>query len=328
MGAVRSSAFVRGGAIAAACFAAQAVPAAAQDSLASMCETVFVADARAFCARIGEAAEVTQARVGMGFTGGNPVPGTGSTLGRRIRKVPRVSVAARITGVDTDLPPISSIDANDEIGFVLPTFNIDAGVGILNGVSLGPTIGGFGSADLLLSYGLSSLPGDDGFEDSPSSWGIGARIGILRESFTVPGVSVSAMYRGISDIEFGDPALERSAAFFGLTDNSVLSLRGTVGKRILTLGATAGIGYDRYKSDVEIALENPDDSTIYHLTETDMKTDRTTIFGNLSWSMLVLHISGEVGWQSGGDDFPSPTNFDSQSGKGAWYGSLAVRLSI
>jgi len=301
------------------------MPAAAQGFAA--CEAIFTGDSRAFCARLAEAAEVTQARVGLGFTGGNPVPGTGSTLGRRIRRVPRVSVAARITGVDTDLPPISSIGSSNEVGFFLPTFNVDAAVGILNGMSLAPTVGGFGSADLLLSYGRSSLPGDDGFEDSPSSWGVGARVGILRESFVVPGVSVSAMYRRIGDIDFGDRALERRDAFFGLSDNSVLSLRGTVGKRLLMLGATAGVGYDKYKSDVEIVLENPDDGDVYSLNER-VKTDRTTLFGNLSWSMLILHISGEVGWQSGGDALPTPTNFESQSEKGTWYGSLAVRLSI
>jgi hypothetical protein len=37
------------------------------------------------------------------------------------------------------------------------------------------------------------------------AWALGARVGILRESFTAPGVSVSAMYRSIGSFSYGDP---------------------------------------------------------------------------------------------------------------------------
>lgn len=329
MEAVRSSLLARTSVVLMALLWHGAKDTSAQERLAAQCGQL-PAEIQQFCARIGEAAEVSQARIGLAFTGGNPVPGTAGSLGRRLRLMPRVSVDGRITAVKTDLPPIRTFGSNDEIGAFTPSFNVDAAVGVLNGFSLLPTVGGFAAVDLLASYGVTPLPGDEGFSgDSPVSWAIGARVGILRESFTVPGVSVSGMYRSIGDIRYGEANLSRGDAFFEASDQSVLSLRGTVGKRIVVLGAAAGVGYDRYKSDVAIAVRNPAAAgTPFRLAENGVTSDRTTVFGNLTWSMIILHATGELGWQSGGDAFPSPTGFRSQSEKGTMYGSIALRLSI
>ena len=321
------SAVLSAAAIAVGLFAI-ATPAGAQERFASQCAALATADVRNYCARVGEAAEVAQARIGMAFTGGNPVPGSGSTLGRRLRKIPRVSVDARATTIGADLPPTSRIGSDTEVDARVTTFNVDAAVGVVNGFSLLPTVGGFASVDLLASYGFSSLPDDKGFDDSPNSWGLGARVGLLRESFTVPGVSVSAMYRGFGDVDFGDRTLTNRDAAFRLSDQSVFSLRGTVGKRFLTLGATAGVGYDRYSSEVAAILRDPAGGDPLRVSDPDFDSDRTTVFGNVSWSMLIVHLVGEVGWQSGGDVFPAPTGFESQADQKAWYGSLAVRVAI
>ena len=42
-------------------------------------------------------------------------------------------------------------------------------------------------------------------EDTPDfSYGVGARLGLLRESFTMPGISVSLMYHRLGTVSYGD----------------------------------------------------------------------------------------------------------------------------
>ena len=255
------------------------------------------------------AAENTQQRVGIAFSGGNPVLGAASTLGMRLGTFPRVTAAIRMTAVQLDIPDAFTSSATDELSSLPRTTNIDAAVGVFSGLSLVPTVGGFGSIDLLASYGKISLSDDDGYAEDPASWGGGVRVGILRESFTAPGVAVSAMYRRIGDMSVasGSPSTGGGSVTH-LDNNSAISLRGTVGKRILMLGAVAGIGYDRYSSDVRVVSSTPTVSD-------DITTSTTTLFANLSWTMLVLHIVGEGGIQRGDND-------------NAYYGSLAVRLAL
>jgi hypothetical protein len=279
----------------------------AQNSLQEMCPA-----ADTLCVRMGAAAEITQARVGIGLAGGNPVPGASSTLGIRFGALPRISVAARMTVVSLDIPDVQARGLPGELTSMPRSLNIDASVSIFSGLSLLPTVGGFGSIDLLASYGKLSLSRDEGFVQSPSSWAAGVRVGILRESFTAPGLSVSAMYRSFGDTQFGStfgPA-DGPGTFYRLTDAHAWITRATVGKRLLMFGALAGVGYDRYQSTATASHEAE-----FAVTDDDFSHSRTTVFGNLSWSMLILHIVGEGGFQRGGSE-------------DAFYGSLAIRLAL
>jgi hypothetical protein len=254
-------------------------------------------------------AEITQQRVGTAFTGGNPVPGASSTLGMRLGAIPRISLAVRATGLNLTIPNFDTPSNNsDEFSSLIRTTNVDAAVGIFSGLSLVPTVGGFGSIDLLASYGKSSLPDGDRYSGDPSSWGAGVRVGILRESFTAPGVGVSAMYRRIGDFShtIGEPEVD-AGTVTELENSSVLSLRGTVGKRILMLGATAGIGYDKFSTDARTGLQSG-------VVTREVTSSTTTVFANVSWTMLLLHIVGEGGVLRGDDN--------------SYYGSLAVRLAL
>ncbi|HUP88629.1 MAG TPA: hypothetical protein VM100_04745 [Longimicrobiales bacterium] len=236
-----------------------------------------------------QAPDNVQTRVGIGFAGGNPVPGASSTLGMRIGRIPRVSVAARGSAVHIDPSTAMSV-------------NLDVAVGLYSGMTLAPTIGGFASIDLIGSVGRMGLKDDAGFESDPTSWAIGARIGILRESFTVPGVAVSATYRKIGDVRWGNAT---NINEFTLADNSVTSVRATIGKRLFVFGATAGVGYDRFASDLNIG------AAVF-------KNTRRTAFIDATWTMLVLNLVAEGGVQTGGD---SPNS-------SGYFASLAARLVL
>jgi hypothetical protein len=268
------------------------VPAFAQNDLTARCTGVPNDPGRRFCNLIAEAIEIGHAHLGIVFTGGNPVPGASSTVGMRIGKLPRAAVGVRITGVGMDLPPIDDFQGGSDIENFLPSINIDGTVGIYQGIGLLPTVGGFASFDLIGSVGTVGLSEDDGFADGrANSWALGARLGILRESFTAPGVSVSGMYRRISGLSFGSQQLAADDAFFDVDGLRVLSLRGVVGKRIVVLSALAGVGYDSYSSDVTFGGNNP--GTVparFGFTVDAFSSDRFTAFGSLYWTLLILSV--------------------------------------
>lgn len=273
-----------------------------------------------YCRSLADAAVTLPARLALAAAGGNPVPGTASTLGMRVPGSPRWSIALRSSLAPAALPPIEGEQALSPAPW---SVNADMSVGLFNGFQLLPTLGGFGSIDVLGSIGVLSL--DEEFErSSPLTWSLGARVGILRESFTAPGVSVSAMYQSLPDIEYGDSVAGR---FFDNRAQSVLSLRGTVGKRILGLGLTAGVGYDRTNSDVGASFNDsgfPEFPVFAELAE-DITSGRTSYFGNVSYTLLILNMSAEVGWQESGDRDPGAHE---DTGKGGLFGGIAFRLAI
>ncbi|MFW6080210.1 MAG: hypothetical protein ACODAE_11355, partial [Gemmatimonadota bacterium] len=200
----------------------------------------------------------------------------------------------------------------------------------LEGFSPAATVGGVGSLDLLGEIGVVSLPSDDGFRDDPFTWSLGARLGLLRESFTLPGISVTAMYRRIGDVGMGDPSLAGTDGFFALDGVSAWTVRGAVGKRLFTFGLTAGIGYDHYSSDVRFGVADPATGASFLTPEVeDFDNDRYMLFGNISWTLLILHAVAELGWQSGADDVSRilPSGADDADG-GSLFGGIAIRLSI
>jgi hypothetical protein len=194
-------------------------------------------------------------------------------------------------------------------------------------------VGGFFSLDILASVGLVPLSEGDGFNENAVTFAAGARLGILRESFTAPGVSLSAMYRRVGDVDFGDRDLQDEQSYFIASSFSVLSLRGVVGKRVLFLTASAGIGWDRYKSDLRFGVLDPTALGIvtrHDFTEDDFETSRVVYFAGLQYTLLVLSFNLEGGLQAGGDNFtaPLPAGQTSTTQDKAGFLSLAFRLTI
>lgn len=280
-------------------------------------------DDLSFCTHLARGVEDLQPQLGAATWGGNPVPGTASTLGMRLGSVPRVSIALRGTAAELDVPRVETREAAAEgtRNGLAYSINVDGAVGVFSGFSPLPTVGGLLSLDALAGIGYLSLPQDEGFGDGDAfSWGIGARLGLLRESFTLPGVSVSAMYRTLPDIELAST----DGAGSYEADLKSLSLRAGVSKRILTLGVAGGIGYDRYRSDGTFGFRQTDGGS-RQLEIDDFSEDRLSYFGSISWTLLVVHLVGEVGWQEALDEDPALGPPDPG---GTLYGSLAVRLSI
>lgn len=315
------------GAMVALAATAAPMPASAQ-SMMTLCERDVPTAELDFCNMIGQAIEITQARVGIAAIGGNPTLGTSSTLGMRIGSFPRIAVTPRVNVGKVRLPATATRNGN-EVDAWVPVVAVDGAVGIYQGLSLMPTVGGFGSIDGLFTLGRVLLPGDDGFDSGITTWGIGAQVGILRESFTVPGISVTGMYRSLGDVVHGDPDVTDTEGHFALDGLSAWSARATIGKRFLLFSATAGLGYDWYSSDALLRYVTDDPSTDGTRTvrQGDFSSKRLTAFGNLAFTVVIVSLVGEVGWQQGADSFSGPGATDLLE-KDGWYGSLGLRLTF
>jgi hypothetical protein len=157
-------------------------------------------------------------------------------------------------------------------------------------------VGGIFSVDLFATLGALVLPEGPGFQEGSSQWGVGANLGLLRESFTSPGVSVSLARRGLGDVQLGSRASGDDVEI--TLDPSVTSLRAVVGKDLLALGVLAGVGWDRYTSDGVIAVSGSG-GTARQAEADGFSSDRTLAFGGLSLSLLVLQLSAEAGLAKG-----------------------------
>jgi hypothetical protein len=108
----------------------------------------------------------------------------------------------------------------------------------------------------------------------------------------------------------------------------VTSLRGVVGKRLLGFGLTAGAGYDWYRGDVLIRVRDPSLTTpnrIREIQQDGVKTNRTSLFANASYTFLLVSVVAEGGWQQGGDAVVGATD---KLEKSALFGGIAIRIGL
>ncbi len=344
--------------LAAALAVAFAAPSlAAQNDINTVCAQFSNSDVASRCASVAQAVDAAQPQLGILMAGGNPTLGTASTGGVRLGILPRLSAGARVNVVFARLPDIREEESSsggvspDKFSVPAPAVGANVSLGVFPGISLAPMIGGFGAIDLLGSATILpvSLANVDGLEKNPVAWGAGARVGLLRESFITPGVSVSVMYRKMGDIQFGDvcegvvtgqetdgPATcvgdgDFGEINFGLTN---LSTRAAVSKRLLGFGLTAGVGYDRFDTDASFAFRAPATPgnparTIYGFNDVQVDNDRWSAFLDGSFTLLVGSIVAEAGWMQGQEPisgFPAASDFDPT--QGTFFGSVGVRLSL
>jgi hypothetical protein len=347
-----------------------AAPAAAQQGgITAPCMRPEVpTQARDACLSVAQAVESAQPQLGILVAGGNPTLGAASAGGLRLGVLPRVSATGKLNLVMIRLPDILAERTgtavqrlNQAVGIPAPALAGTATVGVFPGVSVAPMVGGIGAIDLVGMGTWLPLPTFDigGFADetSPISYGFGARFGILRESFLLPGASVSVVRHRLGQVAYGEVCPGAEAALtdrgegYSLTygacpgggdpgefgfDLTNWSTRAVVSKRLLGIGAAAGIGYDRYSSDVEFGFRAPpgsipgQESYFVRASELGLSSSRLSYFANGSFTLLVATLAVEAGWMGGETPVPGFVlergAFDPR--RGTWFGSLGARIAL
>jgi hypothetical protein len=251
------------------------------------------------------------------------VAGSAGTLGRRLGTTPRIALGARAAFAHLGLPDLSDpgSEPSRQATFVIPAVHAGVAVGLFDGFFVLPTVGGVLSLDLLAQTSVLFLPTGEGFDGTASGWSVGARLGLLRESFTLPGVAISVTRRDLEPIRFGDSMGAGGGAVE--VDPIVTSVRATAGKDLLSVGILAGVGWDRYSGPVTLS---PFGVAPVHADALTHR--RTLLFAGASMNFLVLQLSAEAGWANGFGAVGGyrGTPFDPASGSA--YGSLAFRLTL
>lgn len=284
----------------------------------------------AWCQEVGLSVQAAQGALGMAASGGSDLPGSASTLGWRMIGSPRFALSIRGALTRAPMPAgfnVGSGIPHGETSANIPAIHISGTVGVFDGFSLAPTVGGFGSVDLTASTQWIRAPRDKGFREDVTAWGAGVRLGIIRESFSLPGVTLSAFHRALGNghlwaMADGDPA---EGAFEVRTS----SLRGVVGKDVWGIGLLGGMGWDRYAGDGSITVADPEGGSGLLTGSGELRSERILYFVGASMTFLTLQISAEIGVAEGFDPtlpVSSDRGFDPTSR--SEFGSLALRLTF
>ena len=280
------------------------------------------------CLELALAAQAAHGLVGLGAAGGTELSGSSSTLGRRFGSTPRFGLGVRGGFIHASMPGSLAAPLGESADKGVLAWVVDAAavIGVFNGFSLAPTVGGILSVDLVATATRVSGPGDRGFQGPVTGFGLGVRVGAFRESFTLPGVTVSAARRWLGEHELGRASVDNGEAAI---DQTVTSLRATVGKDLLGFGVFGGLGWDRYRSDVTLEAigfgEN--DGLTGTATDEPLQTDRTLFFAGLGYTVLIYQFSAETGYAAGFDQVEGRSGgYDPSSG--AFFLKVAFRLTL
>lgn len=278
-----------------------------------------------------DGAQVFHPVLGLLVSGGNPVLGSTSTLGG----FPHLSLTARVNATKLSVPDLgydgstTTVSQDDEITAPAPL--VEGALGILKG--FGPT--GLLSVDLLASAQLLPTTQVDNLTvdkdarkigDVALGLGFGARVGVIRQKAIIPSVTVSYMRRSIPKITYGDQN-GGDTYQFGL-DLKATNLRAVAGYKFAVLTIGAGLGYDKYTGDVDIAFESQAVPGTVIPVSLELDNTRTMMFLTGALDLPVFKIGAEVGYQMGKDQNLRTTFQNNDPADKRLFAGAGIRLSF
>jgi len=272
------------------------------------------------------AAQAMRGGIAITDAAGASLSGSWSTIGRRLGSTPRVGLDLRFRVARFSMPDMvgggPGIAADNDV--YVYGIKGSVAVGGFDGFSLMPTVGGIMSLDLLASGSLLFLGDSNGFSSNEAIGSIGGRLGIFRESFSLPGLTVSAMRSFGQQVNWAD---DLDATRID-TDISTTSVRAVVGKDFFTLGVFGGFGWNWDQGEMRVQVPDPTIPGREGIGQMgDLTTRRTVYFAGVSIIRLVWTLSVEGGWISGYDGLSGyPGAYDPSAITP--FVSVAARLTI
>ncbi|MHB1225032.1 MAG: hypothetical protein ACYC2G_13480 [Gemmatimonadaceae bacterium] len=277
-------------------------------------------------------------QLGAVIAGGNAIPGQTGPIGG----FGHFSLGLRANGIRADVPDARQLTVQRgaaERGTIQTTGEwvglpvLDADIGLFRGFPIGASF--VGGLDLLLSgTWLPSFDTDGVSFDLPDGRmrvGMGARLGILRESFEFPGVDLTLFRSGIPTANV--TAWTDRGDTLRVIDARVRvdSWRLVAGKSFLAVALAAGAGQDRHQSSASVAagVLGPDGVVLrVEPTEMQQRLTRTNVFANVALNAAPLRLVGEIGRAWGGT-LDTYNTFDGVRADDArLYGSVGLRIGF
>jgi len=227
---------------------------------------------------------------------------------------PRTALDVRFGFGQVRHPALASSDPSVALDRSQVAIGVGGEIALFDGFQLYPTLGGVLSADVLAGYTWIPWPTDQGYERASSYRTLGVRVGLLRESFSVPGIAATvAKSWGSTAIFAGDTAVVS-------LDPSATHLKLAVGKDLYGVGVHAAVGRNWSDADARIGGDFGQGQV---LAGGKIDHARTTAQLGASLNFLVLRIQADVGWGLGAGG-PETEQFAAE--EGALFGAIAVRL--
>jgi hypothetical protein len=268
---------------------------------------------------------------GMIVTGGNPVLGSGGTLGG----FGHVMLAVRVNAIKAALPdPTATNQSPVPSGFngAVPAPVIEGAMGVVRGWGSGLLAVDLLGSALILPTGINNLTVDSNaahLGGAALGVGYGARIGVLKGSFPVPSVSLSWMHRTVPRLRYGTlgPALGTGDQFEFTMDLRSDSYRAVAGWQFVMADLAAGIGVDRYQSN-DTNIRFYDSPTSIRTVVINPTNTRALVFVNGGVSLAAVKLIGEIGLQAGKDQsyFTKFSDFDPKAAH--VFGGIGVRFGF
>jgi hypothetical protein len=305
---------------------ASASPAFAQ---APECST-YSGNAERVCSAAVDGTRAFHPVFGMLVSGGNPSIGSAATMGG----LGHASLTVRANAVNLVLPDLSytgssaTVPAGDKL--FLPAPLVEGSVGLYPGMSAGLLAVDFlGSAQLLPTDQINNVTVDPKARRIGSialGLGYGARVGLLRGAGPLPDISVSLMRRDIPKITYGDVSAGDRYSY-GVNLHAT-NLRLIASKQVAVLDLAAGLGWDKYSGDAIIQFRDPITGVLQSNVPVQLDNSRVLGFVNAGFSLAMVRLTGEVGYQ-GGKDQQLTTDFeDLDTTKGKLFAGLGLRVSF
>lgn len=286
---------------------------------------------RRVCTAAVDATRAFHPLLGVLISGGNPVLGTGSPLGG----AGHFSVTARVNGVEVVLPRLSYDGSGATVPrgqkVFAPAPLVEAAVGVYGGLPSGLlAIDALGSAQLVPAGVFDDFrvdPGARHIGDVALGLGFGVRVGILKETGPLPGISVSVMRRDLPTIAYGN--LAAGDRFQYAVDLRATNLRLVASKQVAVLDLAAGLGWDKYTGDALIRVGTgtgplggaPD-------VPIELSNSRASAFVDVGLSLSLVRLVVEGGYLAGKDQKLS-TDFEGlDTTRGKFFAGLGLRAGF
>ncbi|MGH7497537.1 MAG: hypothetical protein ACREL3_01665 [Gemmatimonadales bacterium] len=290
----------------------------------------FSGNAGRVCTAAVDATRAFHPVLGGLVSGGNPMLGSGGPLGGP----GHLSVAARVNALQVVLPDLSydgnasTVPAGQKV--YAPAPQVEAAVGLYGGLASGLfAIDALGSAQLLPTSVFDDFSVAEGARrigDVALGLGYGARVGILRETGPLPGISLSVMRRDIPTISYGNVG---SGDEFQYSVNlHATNLRLVAGKQLAVFGVAGGIGWDKYTGNALIQVRTPSVTQPVTQIPVSLNSTRATVFLDAGLDLVVLKLVAEAGYQTGKDQKLTTDFQDLDTNKGKFYGALGLRAGL
>lgn len=276
-----------------------------------------------------DGAEIFHPVAGLLVSGGNPVLGSVRMLGG----LGHFSLTLRANATKLRTPDLNydgtgTTVAQDE-DIVAPAPLVEVGLGIFKGLNGLLAIDLLGSAQLLPTDQIDNLTVDDDARKIGSialGLGYGARVGIFPGRAIIPSVSVSVMRRDIPRITVGD--LSNGDNYSYGVDLQATNLRAVAGYNIGFFGIGAGVGYDKYTGNAQIAFQDQRLPGETLEVEKDLDNSRTVAFLTGGFNFPIIKIGFEAGYQLGKDEAYKTTFEGNDPSDNRLFGGAGIRIAF